>query len=40
MIDGQTVADLQDAFKPLAGEYVGFYIDTAGQIDNVRVYTR
>ena len=40
VIDGQTVAELQDAFTPLAGEYVGFYIDTAGQIDNVRVYTR
>jgi len=39
-IDGAPVVEYQDPFEPLAGEYVGFYIDTAGQIDNVRVFGR
>ena len=39
-IDGKVVATYQEPFQSLNGNYIGFYIDSAGQIDNVKVYTR
>lgn len=39
-IDGKLVAEYQEPFQTLKGEYIGFYIDSAGQIDNVEVYTK
>ncbi|NLZ62391.1 MAG: hypothetical protein GX902_01165 [Lentisphaerae bacterium] len=39
-IDGELVVEYQEPFQALTGEYIGFYIDSAGQIDNVKVYTK
>jgi len=39
-IDGKLVADYEDPFDPLPGKRLGFLIDTVGNIDNVKVYTR
>lgn len=40
LVDGKLAGEYDEPFKSLNGEYVGFYIDTAGQIDNVKVYTK
>lgn len=40
VIDGKCVANYKEPFQALTGSYIGFYIDSAGQIDNVKVYTR
>ena len=39
-IDGKCVVSYKEPFQALTGCYIGFYIDSAGQIDNVKVYTR
>jgi hypothetical protein len=40
-IDGKLLVDYVDPFnQTLNGEYIGFYIDSIGQIDNVKVYNK